>query len=386
VAALNLWLTGDWYGLDDLQAELEAQDGISVEGVGGPAGLGGVIVHVTAGSTVPHGELAALREHSPAPVVLLAGSAGPDLVGAAAAAEVDEVLILPQSASAIAFAALKAAAARSRLQGRTDAAPGRVLTVFSPKGGTGKSVTACNLAVALAEAGKRTLLLDLDLQFGDAAIMLGIEPERTIHDLLAAPGALDCEKITGYATRHASGLDVLPAPIRPEDGELVTDTRVAELLDAARDGYELVVVDTAPFFHGSTLAALDRTETLLLLCAPDVPTLKNVRLALQTLELLSFAPERIRLVLNRANARVGFRAAQVASVVERPVDVELPDDETAAIGVNRGTPAVLLRRQSPYSRAIVELAGRIVGTTSAPAPAASSPRKRLSLAMGGRRA
>ena len=137
---------------------------------------------------------------------------------------------------------------------------------------------------------------------------------------------------------------------------------------------------------GSTavpLAAIDRTDILLLLCAPDVPTMKNVRLTLQTLELLSFAPERIRLVLNRANARVGFRATQVSAVLERPVDVELPDDEAAAIGVNRGTPAVLLRRQSLYAKAVVELAERIA-SGRIPSPVAPGARKRLSLALGRR--
>ena len=100
--------------------------------------------------------------------------------------------------------------------------------MFSPKGGTGKTVIATNLAAALAKhEAKRTLLLDLDLQFGDAAIMLGLEPEKTIYDLVVAPGELDSEKLAGYATKHTSGLDVLPAPLRPEDAELVTEAKLA---------------------------------------------------------------------------------------------------------------------------------------------------------------
>ena len=183
--------------------------------------------------------------------------------------------------------------------------------MFSPKGGTGKTVTSTNLAAAFAKfEGKRTLLIDLDLQFGDAAIMLGVEPEKTIYDLVIAPGELDSEKLAGYTTQHPSGLDILPAPLRPEDAELVTETKLSA---PARGGARVVrriVVDTSPFFHGPTLATLDRTDELLLVCGLDVPTLKNVRLALQTLELLSFPQNRIRVVLNRANSEGRDEAAR----------------------------------------------------------------------------
>ena len=188
---------------------------------------------------------------------------------------------------------------------------GRIITVFSPKGGTGKTVIATNLAAALSKAGdRRTLLLDLDLQFGDAAIMLGIEPEKTIFDFVNAPGELDPDKLAGYTTKHKSGLDILPAPLRPEDAELVTEAKLGRLIEVARATYDAIVVDTSPFFHGPMLATLDRTDELLLVCCLDVPTLKNVRLALGTLEMLSFPPARIRVVLNRANTKVGHEAAR----------------------------------------------------------------------------
>src|SRR5205085_11758458 len=121
---------------------------------------------------------------------------------------------------------------------------GRVVTVFSPKGGTGKTVTASNLSAALAKQGKKTLLLDLDLQFGDSAIVMGIEPEKTIYDLVVAPGELDFEKLAGYTTKHACGLDILPAPLRPEDAELVTEAKLGRLLEVARHSYYVIVVDT----------------------------------------------------------------------------------------------------------------------------------------------
>ena len=228
--------------------------------------------------------------------------------------------------------------------------------MFSPKGGTGKTVTASNLAAALAKQGKKTLLLDLDLQFGDAAIVMGIEPEKTIYDLVVAPGELDFEKLAGYTTKHPCGLDILPAPLRPEDAELVTESKITRLLEVARECYDVIVVDTSPFFHGPMLATLDRTDELLVLCGLDVPTLKNVRLALQTLELLSFPASRIRFVLNRANTKVGLSKREVESGAEGRVDVELPSDRSSRLrstGATRPSSpsrAATSQRRSPHSR------------------------------------
>lgn len=366
--ALTLSLTGDWSALSQLETQLAGRADVVLTET---AEAADVAVHATAGAAALRDELAALREHSQAPIVLLAGSVASGLLEVALDADVAEVLILPQPAEAVAFAAQKAAAAATRPKAKVSAS---VATVFSPKGGTGKSVVACNLALALAARGKRTLLVDLDLQFGDVAIMLGLQPERTLHDLLTAPGSLDAEKVAGYATRYGASLDVLPAPLKPEDAESIADERVAELLDAARAGYDAIVVDTAPYFHGAVLATLDRTDALLMICAPDVPTMKNVRLTLQTLELLSFPQERIRLVLNRANARVGFRAGQVSSVLERDVEFELPDDEAAAIGVNRGTPAVEFRPQSAFATAVRAMAGKLDRQTVSAQPGPKSRR------------
>ena len=145
---------------------------------------------------------------------------------------------------------------------------------------------------------------------------MGIEPEKTIYDLVVAPGELDIEKLAGYITKHPCGLDVLPAPLRPEDAELVTESKITRLLEVARECYDVIVVDTSPFFHGPMLATLDRTDELLVLCGLDVPTLKNVRLALQTLELLSFPPTRIRFVLNRANTKVGLSKREVEAALK----------------------------------------------------------------------
>ena len=162
---------------------------------------------------------------------------------------------------------------------------------------------ATNLAGTLVRHHvKRTLLVDLDLQFGDAALVLGVEPERTIYDLIHSPGMLDAAKLAGYVVHHPAGFDLLPAPLRPEDAELVTDEGVARLLAVARDEYEAIVVDTSSTFTGATLAAVDVARTLVMLVGPDVASLKDVRLALRTLDLISFPTDDIRIVLNETSS------------------------------------------------------------------------------------
>jgi len=360
----RVFITGSCEGLDELFEALERHGEIelvgrsdSVREGGGPLSGGHlqVILHATRSSALPVDELAAIREYTRAPIVLLASGESSALLEDALDADVADVLLLPQLTENVVFAVRKAGhAGRREGKGRGD---GRIITVFSPKGGTGKTVTATNLATSFAKyAGKRTLLLDLDLQFGDAAIMLGIEPEKTIQDLVVAPGELDPEKLAGYTTRHSSGLDVLPAPIRPEDAELVTEQKLSRLLEVAKESYDVIVVDTSPFFHGPMLATLDRTDDLLLVCGLDVPTIKNVRLSLQTLQLLSFPSERIRIILNRANSNVGMKRGEVEAALEAKIRFEVPSDRAVPLAVNRSNPAVLSDPKADFSRAMREMA------------------------------
>src|ERR671937_410460 len=336
----RIYVTGDCDGLPDLRDALAAHPEVELIGAANqvaeaaPTLTGGhlqVVLHATRSATLPVNEEAA--EH-----------------------DVADVLLLPQLTDNVVFAIRKAGHVGKRLTGPQQR-HGRIVTVFSPKGGTGKTVSTTNLGASLAKHwGKRALLLDLDLQFGDAAIMLGIEPEKTIYDLVTAPGELDSEKLAGYTTRHASGLDVLPAPLRPEDAELVTEAKLTRLLEVARESYDLIVVDTSPFFHGPMLATLDRTHDLLLVCGMDVPTVKNVRLSLQTLELLSFPPERIRVVLNRSNSNVGINRGEVERALDAKVQFHLPSDRAVPLAVNRGAPVVISDSGAEFSRAMAKLA------------------------------
>ena len=305
-------------------------------------------------------DVAVIRLHTQAPVVLLVPEAQPGLVETAFRAGVDDVLVLPQPAETISFAIRKAHETGGRAGGHgfdRDVPRGRVVTVFSPKGGTGKTVLSTNLAAYLAQkSGKRVLLIDLDLQFGDAAIMLGLDPQRTMHELVQAPGTLDAGKLAGYTTRHRSGLDVLAAPMRPEEAELVTESKVLQLLEVAREAYDLVVVDTSPFFYGPMLAVLRPTDQLLMLCGLDVPTLKNVKLSLQTLEMLGFPSSRVSLVLNRVTPKVGLTKSDVEGVLGLDVSFEIPNDPVVAPAVNSGAVAALVEGESEFAQAVAIVA------------------------------
>jgi len=329
-------------------------------------------------------EVAVIRRSTTAPIILLAERGEDALVDAALAAGVDDVLVLPQPVETIAFAVRKAGQAARNGYGAAATADegGRVITVFSPKGGTGKTVLSTNIGAYLAsKTKKRVLLIDLDLQFGDAAIMLGIDPQRTMYELVQSPGELDPGKLASYTTRHRSGLDVLAAPMLPEHADLVTEAKVLRLVEVAREAYDLIVIDTSPFFYGPMMALLGPTDQLLLLCGLDVPTLKNVRLSLRTLELLGFPPERMSLVLNRVTPSVGLTAEDVAEALGTRVAFEVPNDPVVAPAVNRGAVPSLQEAGSEFAVAVARIAGSIQPTIAVPsvaqaAFARSEPKRR----------
>src|SRR4051812_8919138 len=242
--SVRVFVTGGCDGLPDLREALAKHPEIELVGwsdnvLEGASTLTGghlqLVLHATRSATLPANDVAAIREYTRAPVILLASGGSPSLLEDALDADVADVLLLPQLTDNVVFSIKKACHTGRKQQASGGGRQGRLVTVFSPKGGTGKTVLSTNISASLAKHwGKRALLLDLDLQFGDAAIMLGIEPEKTIFDLVTAPGELDSEKLAGYITAHTSGLDILPAPLRPEDAELVTEAKLARLLEVAR--------------------------------------------------------------------------------------------------------------------------------------------------------
>jgi len=237
------------------------------------------------------------------------------------------------------------------------AQPGQIITVFAAKGGCGKTTLAINLAVALArDTGQRICVLDLDLAFGDVAISVQLDPVRTIVNALPMAGHIDETGATSLLTRYRPNLDMLLAPVTPGDAEKIPATLVGELLAVLRGIFDYVVVDTPAQFSDHVLTAMDASAHHVLLTTPDVPALKNLRITLDMLDLLSY-PRQIRsVVLNRSDSKVGLSLEDVERVVRWPIVAYIPSSRDVPISINKGTPLVLANPGHPVSQAIARFA------------------------------
>ena len=257
---------------------------------------------------------------------------------------------------------------------------GRVVTVFGTKGGTGKSVVAINLAVALARrTTEPVVLVDANLQFGDAAIMLQLRPEHTITEAVLAGDHLDADVLEGLLLRHRStGLWVLAAPADPVSADQVGRAQLLDILATLKERFAFVVVDTSPGIEESTLVTLQAADAIVMLTSPDVMSLKNARLGRQTIEALGIKPDKVRLVLNEANTQLGLTRADVERAMRMKVVVSLPGDHLVAESVNRGIPLMLSAPSSKFALCIDELARslRAVRTTAAQVGARNQQRPR----------
>jgi len=247
--------------------------------------------------------------------------------------------------------------------------PGRVVSVFCTKGGTGKSVVAVNLAVALA---KRTIqpvvLVDADLQFGDVALMLQLQPTHTIAEAVQAGDRLDGSLLENLLLRHpASGLLVLAAPTEPSSADQIGRADLARILDILRERCAYVVVDTSANFAEVTLAAIESSDDILVMAGLDVMSLKSARIGLQTMRVLGIPFSRVKFVLNRANTRVGLTEADAERALQLKIDAALPSDILVAESVNRGVPVVTSAPRSKFAKSIDSLADSLMNSASAPA-------------------
>jgi pilus assembly protein CpaE len=351
---LNVLLSGS--AANGVGAALEHEPAVAVirlgEGDASSPSTADVALHVLESSSAPDvaEDVKRLRELADVPLILAAYGEPNGIVETGLAVGAADVLVLPQSAETLMFALRKAA----RVATATES--GKVVTVFSPKGGSGKTVLATNLAVAAARSGQETLLVDLDLQFGDSALTLAVAPRATITDLAASAGEVDSEKLKAFVSRDSrTGVDVLPAPQRPEEADMIGQAELAAILSAARKAYDAVVIDTGPLFDAAVLAALDHSDQLLLVSNPEVTSLKNVRIGLETIERLGFDSERVSLVANRLGAAGAVGRADIEQALDAKIAFELPDDPEVPAAVNRALPVVVADEDSRFARAISEL-------------------------------
>jgi pilus assembly protein CpaE len=298
----------------------------------------------------------AVRQHADRPIVVLCGGSPNGFVQRVFEAGADDILTLPQTPTEVTFALHKAMARRRGSTAAGNVALSPMICVLGPKGGTGKTLTTANLAVALAERGKRVAVVDLDLQFGDVGLSLGLTPEKTLYDLAKSGGSLDAEKLEGYFAVHSSGVRVLMAPTRPDHAGAVTIEFLRDVYALLRASNDYVVVDTPPGFTAEVIASIDSSSQVCMVGMLDALSLKNTKLGLETLELMGYDRERIRLVLNRADSRVGITRDDVVAVLGRQPDVTVPSDRDIPRSVNEGTPIVLTKSRSDAAKAYRVLA------------------------------
>jgi pilus assembly protein CpaE len=339
---------------------------------------GSPVIAVLGPSCTADGSLASadrlLQRHAEVGAILVANELSTALLQQALRAGVKDVLTAPISSEQL-FEAVERVANTLKAAPARPSAPspvsfddggggdlGTVVTVFSTKGGSGKSVIAVNLAVVLARRSDRLVcLVDADLQFGDIAVMLKLAPQHTIVDAVASLDRLDATLLQSLMTLHPpSGLHVLAAPLEPAFADQIGAAEMVKIVETLRKTHAYVIVDTPAYFNDVVLGLIEVSDQVLLVAGLDVPNIKNVKIGLQTLRLLNTPKEKLRLVLNRANSKAKLDVGEVERTLQITADALIPSDVVVPQSVNKGIPVVLSAPKSAVARSLVELASIIL--------------------------
>jgi pilus assembly protein CpaE len=253
---------------------------------------------------------------------------------------------------------------------------GRIVAVFSPKGGVGRTTIAVNMAIAAAtELGQTVVLVDASFQFGDVGVLLNLNPKnKSIADLVPELEAGEPESLDTFVINHSAGVRVLLAPPSPEMAELITPTVVKRVLEALRREHDLVIVDCTSWFNETTLAILDVADTVLTVLSLEITSIKNMRLFLEVAEQLGYEQNKVKLVLNRADSSLGIKVTDVENSIGRKVDHTIVSDGRSVVyALNRGVPFFLSNREAQVSQDILRLATAVTGERAS--VSAEEPRK-----------
>jgi pilus assembly protein CpaE len=369
--------------------------------VGGPtaSGLGSgdalIVAVADYSAEVRDFVVASQRQHSTRPIVLLCPSGTGGYIGEAFENGVDDIVAMPNEADAATDAALSRqlvfALEKAVMRRRGTGAPKseavrNVICVLGLKGGSGKTLSSVNLSVALAQAGHSVAVMDLDLQFGDIALAMGLTPMRTIYDLVRSGGSLDAGKLEDFLMEHPSGARALLAPVRPDQAAMITVPFLGEVQRLLGEMFEFVVLDTSPSFGPEVISSVDSSSDVLVVAMRDTLSLKNTKLGLETLERMEYDRRRVKILLNRANTNVGIEREDVLAILGRDVDILVPSNRDITRSINQGIP-IATQRGSEAGKAFRQLAELYIDEaearrnqtqTNAPAPVielSSAPRE-----------
>lgn len=246
---------------------------------------------------------------------------------------------------------------------------GRMVAVFSSKGGCGTSFIAANLAAATSA---RTVLVDLNLQSGDLPLFLGVDPKYSIADMAEHRARLDESLVNSFITPYSSTLSLLAAPKEVDAADEVEPEHIFEVLQRLRESYEFVVLDPQHTFDPITLAALDQSDEIVLVLTLDIPAIRSTQRALETFDRLGYPRKKIRVVVNRWSKQIDLDLQQVEKFLGEPVTGFIPSDyQTAVTSINLGQPLVQSDSNSKIAQEIRRLARVIAGgnvTVPAPVP------------------
>ncbi len=298
------------------------------------------------------------------PLVLVTETVSTDVLRAALRAGIKDVVEAPLTAKKIedALGLVELIHRREDKDSKRRARIGKVVTIMSPKGGAGKTMTTTNVALTLGGWGdpERVVILDADLQFGDVCISLQIDPRHTIVDVARDIDKLDEQLLESLLARHTSGVRVLSAPLEPSLADEVSTQVVVKTIGMLKRMFDYIVIDTAPFLDEPVLSILERSDVVLLVVDMDLPSVKNAKLALDTLRLIKFPFEKIKLVLNRVNSKARLDVDELERSLGLEIQAAISSDKLVPRAVNEGEPVVSLYPRSRVARDLRGVAQLVV--------------------------
>lgn len=309
-----------------------------------------------------------LHNRDPALIMMLvAEEVTADLLRQGMRAGVSDVIEIPLDEEKIESAIERFAhdVLKRKREPRAEAAPakakkGHVVTVISAKGGSGKTVLATNVALVLTRIpDAKVCLVDADLQFGDVCLVLQMEPRFTMVNAAHELHQLESEMLDSLLTEHPSGLKVLAAPLEPAFADDITTAGLMQMIDILQETYDYIIVDTASLLDELMLSLIEKSDDILMLVDMDLPSVKNAKLALETLRLLKFSTNNVHLVMNRSNSKARLDNKEIEGALKMEIAAAVPSDAIVAASVNEGRAVVETDPKSKVAKGFEEVAALI---------------------------